>query len=40
MDVVVWTKTNPLNDKTALMSGLINDFDKAIKTKSCQSMFG
>ena len=40
MDVIVGSNNNPVNDMTALMSGLINDFDKAIKTKSSQSLFG
>ena len=39
MDVIVRTN-NPVNDMTALMSELINDLDKAMKTKSCQSLFG
>ena len=36
MDVIVRSNNNPVNDMTALMS----DLDKAIKTKSSQSMFG
>ena len=36
MDVVVRSNNNPVNDMTAPMSGLINDLDKAIKTKSSQ----
>ena len=28
------------NDMTAPVSGLINDLDEAIKTKSSQSLFG
>ena len=40
MDVVVRSNSNPVNDMTALMSGLINDLDKAIKMKSSQSLFG
>ena len=34
------SNNNPVNDMTALMSGLINDSDKVIKTKSCQSLLG
>ena len=34
MDVIVRSNNNPVNDMTALMSGLINGLDKAIKTKS------
>ena len=30
---------NPINDLPAPMSGLINDLDKAIKTKSSQSVW-
>ena len=33
MDVIITSNNNPVNDMTALMSGLINDLDKAIKTK-------
>ena len=40
MDVVIRSKNNPVNYMTALMSGLINDLDKVIKTKSSQSLFG
>ena len=40
MDVIVRSNNNPVNDMTALMSGLINDLDKAMKIKSSQSMFG
>ena len=36
MDVIL--RSN--NDMTAPVSGLINDLDKAIKTKSIQSLFG
>ena len=32
--------SNPVNDMTAPVSGLVYDFDKAIKTKSSQSLFG
>ena len=34
------SNNNPVNDVTAYMSGLIHDLDKAIKTKSSQSLFG
>ena len=41
MDVVVRSNNNnPVNDMTSLMSGLINDMDKAMNTKSSESMFG
>ena len=40
MDVIVRSNNNPINDMTALMSVLITDLDKAIKTKSSQSLFG
>ena len=40
MDVIIRSNNNPVNDMTALMSGLINDLDKVMKIKSCQSMFG
>ena len=40
MDVIVRSNNKPVKDMTALMSGLINDFDKVIKIKSSQSMFG
>ena len=40
MDVIVRSNNNPVNDMTAFVSGLINDFDKVIKTKSSQSLFG
>ena len=40
MDVIVRSNDNPVNDMTALMSGLINDLDKVMKTKSSQSLFG
>ena len=33
MDAVVRSNNNPVNDMTVLMSGLINDLDKVIKTK-------
>ena len=40
MVYIVRSNINPVNDMTALMSGLINDMDKVIKTKSSQSLFG
>ena len=40
MDVIVRSNNSPVNDMSALMSGLINDLDKVIKTKSSQSLSG
>ena len=40
MDVIFRSSNNPVNDITAHVSGLIKDLDRAIKTKSSQSMFG
>ena len=40
MDVVISSNNYPVNDMTALMSGLISDFVNVIKTKSSQSLFG
>ena len=40
MDVIVRSNNNSVNDMTALMSGLINDIDKAIRTKCRQNLFG
>ena len=40
MNVIVRSNNNPVSDMTALMSGVINDLDKVIKTKSSQSLFG
>ena len=40
MDVIVRSNNNPVNDMTASVSGLINDLDRVIKTKSTQSLFG
>ena len=40
MAVIVRSNNNPVNDMTALMSGLINELDKVIKTKSSQSLLG
>ena len=39
MDVIVRSNNNPSNDMTAHVSGLINDMDKVMKTKSSQSLF-
>ena len=39
MDVIVRSNDNPVNDMTASVSGLINDLDKVIKTKSSQCLF-
>ena len=39
MDVIVRSNNNPVNDMTAHVSWLINDLDKAIKTKSTQVCF-
>ena len=40
MDVIVSSNNNPVNDMTAPVSGLINDLDNVMKTKSSQSLFG
>ena len=40
MDVIVRWNNNAVNDITASMSGHFNDLDKAIETKSSQSLFG
>ena len=40
MDVIVRSNNNPVNDMTASVSGLINDLDKVMKTKSSQSLYG
>ena len=40
MDVIVRSNNDPLNDMTAPVSGLINDLDKVLYTKSSQSLFG
>ena len=40
MDVIVRSNNDPVNDMTAPVSGLINDLDMAIKTKSSESLFG
>ena len=39
MDVIIRSDNNPINDMTALMSGLMNDLDKVMNTKSRQSLF-
>ena len=39
MDVIVRSNNNPVNDMTALMSGLIYDLDKVMKTKNSQSVW-
>ena len=40
MDVIVRSSNNPVNDMTALMSGLTNDLAKVIETKSSKSPLG
>ena len=40
MDVIVRSNNNSVNDMTESVSWLINDLDKAIKTKSTQNLFG
>ena len=40
MDVIVRSNSNPVNDATALISGVIDDFDKVIMTKSSQTLLG
>ena len=40
MDVIVRSNNDPVNDMTAPVRCLINDFDEVIKTKSSQSLFG
>ena len=40
MDVIVRSNNDPVNDMTVPVSGLINDLDKVMKTKSSQSLFG
>ena len=39
MDAIVRSNDNSVNDMTALMSGLINDLDMDMKTKSSKSLF-
>ena len=40
MDVIVRLNNDQVNDMTTPVSWLINDWDKVIKTKSSQSLFG
>ena len=40
MDVIVRSNNYPVNDMTTPVSGLINDLDNVMKTKSSQSLFG
>ena len=40
MDVIVRSNNKTVNDMTTPVSGLINDLDMDIKTKSSQSLFG
>ena len=40
MDVIIRLNNNPVIDMTAPMSGLINDLDEVIETKSSHSLFG
>ena len=40
MDVIIRSNNNPVNDMTAPVSGLIDDLNKVIKSKSSQSLFG
>ena len=40
MDVIVRSNNNLVNDMTAPVSWLINYLDKAMNTKSTQSLFG
>ena len=40
MDTIVRSNNDRVNDITAHVSGVINDLDKSIKTKSSQSLFG
>ena len=40
MDVIVRSSNDPVNDMTTSVSGFINDLNKAMKTKSGQSLFG
>ena len=39
MDVIIRSNNNPVNATTALISGLINDLYKVIKTKSSHCLF-
>ena len=40
MDVIVRLNNNPVNDMITPVSGLINDLDKVMRTKSSQSLLG
>ena len=40
MEVIFRSNNYPVNDMTAPVSWLINDLDKAMKTKNSQSLFG
>ena len=40
MDVIVRLNNNPVNDMTTPVSGLINDLDKVMRTKSSKSLLG
>ena len=40
MYVIVRSNNNPVNDMTVPVSGIINDLDKVIKTKSSHGLFG
>ena len=40
MDVIDRSNNDPVNDMTTPVCGFINDLDKAMETKSSQSMFG
>ena len=40
MDVIGRSNNNPVDDMTAHVSGLIDDLDRVIPTKSSQSLFG
>ena len=39
MDVIIRSNNNSVNDMTAPVSGIIDDLNKVIKTKSSQSLF-
>ena len=40
MDIIVRSNNYQVNNMTAPVSGLINDMDKVLKTKSSQSLLG
>ena len=40
MGVIIRSNNNPVNDITARVSGIFNDLDKVMKTKSSQSLIG